>query len=442
MTEESTRMDSTVSPLQPEQTPALSLRAISSHRALPVLDEEQVLYVLAEIAADPTRQQERHPLNLCLVLDRSTSMQGARLQRVKEATHYIIDSLDERDVFSVVTFGDRADVLIPAQPGLDKAMAKARVSTIHTTGGTEILKGLTTGLGQVERYRAPGMVSHLILLTDGRTYGGEQECLAQAELARQRQVGISTMGIGQDWNDKLLDEIASSSGGTSTYVDAASKVVSVFRERIHTLTTVLTQNAVLDLHLAEGVQLREAFRVSPHLAQLHAREGRVSVGPLDSERSCVLVMELLMRRGLEGSLRVSRLELCLDVPCADSEQETGDVQQRVCLERDIELDLVPDLPEREPVPPNIVSALGKLAIFKMQEKTMEDLEQGQTDKASQRLETMATRLLNIGENELAKAALLEAGRLARTGHLSPEGRKKIRYGTRGLSMLPKEISRG
>ena len=90
-------------------------------------------------------------------------------------------------------------------------------------------------------------------------------------------------------------------------------------------------------------------------------------------------------------------------------------------------------------PPSIVSVLGKLAIFKMQEKTMQDLEAGQVDRASQRLETMATRLLNIGENELAKAALLEAGRLVRTGHLSPEGRKRIRYGTRGLSILPKEV---
>ena len=63
-------MESAVSPLQPEQTPAVSLRAISSHRALPVLDEEQVLYVLAEISADPAGQQGRHPLNLCLVLDR------------------------------------------------------------------------------------------------------------------------------------------------------------------------------------------------------------------------------------------------------------------------------------------------------------------------------------------------------------------------------------
>jgi Ca-activated chloride channel family protein len=425
-----------------EQAPAVSLRAISSHRTLPVLSEEQVLYVLVEIAAEPTRPRGRHPLNLCLVLDRSTSMQGARLQRVKEATHYIIDSLSERDVFSVVTFGDRAEVLIPAEPGLDKTVAKARVSTIHTTGGTEILKGLSTGLEQIERWRAPGMVSHVILLTDGRTYGGEQECLAQAELARQRQVGISTMGIGQDWNDKLLDEIASRSGGTSTYVDAASKVVLVFRERIHTLTTVLAQNAVIDLRLAEGVQFREAFRVSPYLEQLHVREGCLSVGPLDSERACVLILELLIGRGLEGALCASRLELCLDVPCASPGQNAGETPGRVCLERNVELELVPNLQERGSVPPNIVSALGKLAIFKMQEKTMEDLDRGEIEHASQRLETMATRLLNIGENELAKAALLEAGRLTRTGHLSPEGRKKIRYGTRGLSMLPKEISHG
>jgi Ca-activated chloride channel family protein len=249
------------------------------------------------------------------------------------------------------------------------------------------------------------------------------------------------MGIGQDWNDKLLDELASRSGGTSTYVDAASKVISVFRERIHTLTTVYAQSSILDLHPAQGVQLREAFRVSPLLEPLHADEGRLCIGPLDSEKACVLIVELLVERELEGALEVSRLELDLDVPCVmDAGVEGG--PRHVVLQEVVRLELVPGLRELKPVPPNIVSALGKLAIFKMQEKTMEDMEQGHTDRASQRLETMATRLLNIGENELAKAALLEAGRLARTGHLSAEGRKKIRYGTRGLSMLPKEISRG
>jgi hypothetical protein len=83
--------------------------------------------------------------------------------------------------------------------------------------------------------------------------------------------------------------------------------------------------------------------------------------------------------------------------------------------------------------------LGKLAIFRMQEKALIELERGETDLATQRLETMATRLINIGEIELARAALLEASRIVKTGQLSPEGRKKIKYGTRSLSILPREV---
>ena len=70
---------------------------------------------------------------------------------------------------------------------------------------------------------------------------------------------------------------------------------------------------------------------------------------------------------------------------------------------------------------------------------MAEVETGQIDTAVNRLKTMATRLLNIGETELARAALLEAGYLAQTGSLSNEGRKKLRYGTRGLTIVPKEV---
>jgi Ca-activated chloride channel family protein len=75
----------------------------------------------------------------------------------------------------------------------------------------------------------------------------------------------------------------------------------------------------------------------------------------------------------------------------------------------------------------------------MQERAMEEVQSGEIDAAVSRLKTVATRLLDIGEAELARAALLEAGRLAKTGSLSDEGRKKLRYGTRGLTILPKEV---
>jgi hypothetical protein len=70
---------------------------------------------------------------------------------------------------------------------------------------------------------------------------------------------------------------------------------------------------------------------------------------------------------------------------------------------------------------------------------MGEIEIGQIEPAVARLKTMATRLLDIGEVELARAALLEAGRLSQTGSLSAAGRKKIRYGTRSLTIVPKEV---
>lgn len=411
---------------------ALTMRRIVSHRALPVREEEQILYTLIDISPSSGVKIKRLPFNLCLVVDRSTSMQGVRLQRVKDATNFIIDFLDDFDIFSLVTFSDRAEVVIPAQSNIDKAFAKSRVSTIRSSGGTEILQGMLTGLAEIDRWRSPDMVNHLILLTDGQTYGGERECVEEAEAAGRRHISITTMGIGQDWNDKLLDEIARISGGTSTYIDSASRVTSFFRECIHTLTTILARDLHLTLRLSEAAQLQEIFRVSPYMEQLHIEHGAINLGQLGTEQPVSLIFEILVNTHKAGSLRVAQLELSADVPSI--------TQRNQRIKKDVDIDVVEGLELTDPPPPNIVSILGKLAIFKMQERTMRDLEAGQLERASQRLETMATRLLNIGENELAKAALLEAGRLARTGHLSPEGRKRIRYGTRSLSILPKEVS--
>lgn len=114
--------------------------------------------------------------------------------------------------------------------------------------------------------------------------------------------------------------------------------------------------------------------------------------------------------------------------------------QTVRLQHAMKMAFNVELSGRTPVPPDIVSAMGKLAIFKMQERVMQDIEQGDIEPAVTRLKTMATRLLDIGEVELARAALLEAGRLSQTGNLSAAGRKKIRYGTRELTIVPKEVS--
>ena len=358
-------------------------------------------------------------------------MQGERLQRVKDAASYIIDRLGEDDIFSLVVFSDKAETVLSGRQRLNKAMAKSVVSTIGSWGGTEILQGLLTGLSELEKCRLPNSINHLILLTDGRTYGDEEGCLEQAEIARQRQISITTLGLGTDWNDELLDQIAARSGGTSAYIDSPTKIMEVFRDKIHSLGSVLARELVLTLQLGKEVKLREVFRVSPYITKLEEQGGILPLGMLESRKGDVFLIDMLVSPKPAGQHRLVRVEVVGDVPALGRQKER--VWQEIIV--NFTEEPIPD----QQVPSAIVGALGKLAIFRMQEKALVELEQGETDLATQRLETMATRLINIGEIELARAALLEAGRIAKTGQLSPEGRKKIKYGTRSLSILPREV---
>ena len=152
---------------------------------------------------------------------------------------------------------------------------------------------------------------------------------------------------------------------------------------------------------------------------------------LESHKGDVFLADILVAAKPAGQHRLVRVEVVGNVPALARQEERA--------WQEIIVDFIDEPIPDQQVPSAIVGALGKLAIFKMQEKALSELERGETDLATQRLETMATRLINIGEIELARAALLEAGRIAKTGQLSPEGRKKIKYGTRSLSILPREV---
>jgi Ca-activated chloride channel family protein len=210
------------------------LRVTPSQKTLLSMGEPQVLYVLVELMASDEVENRRLPLNLCLVVDRSTSMKGARLHQVKEAARYIVDQMEADDVLSLVTFSDRAQLVLPGRRGVDKAEARTAISRIRSGGGTEIFQGLNLGLQQVERWNSPEMISHLMMLTDGQTYGDEEDCLEAARYAGEHEIPVTTMGIGSDWNDTLLDKVSSLSHAPNSaiYIDSTSKIAKVFHDQI------------------------------------------------------------------------------------------------------------------------------------------------------------------------------------------------------------------
>lgn len=409
------------------------LRVTPSQQVMPCLGESQVLYVLVELLPSAEIEAQRLPLNLCLVLDRSTSMKGGRLQQVKEAARYIVDQLHDDDVLSLVTFDDRAELLLPGRRSADRASARTIISHIQASGGTEILQGLQLGWEQIQRWHSPERVSHLLLLTDGQTYGDEEGCLKMARLAAQQQVSLTLMGVGSDWNDQLLDQMAELSGApsASVYIDSSSKILKAFHDRIHGLGSIYARDLMLSIHLAEGVVLKQAFLVAPQIVPLRFAQERVKLGPLQKENPQAAILELLVPSQEPGDHRLVQFDLEALVPSVS--------ERPVRAQHSLTISFDTKLGQRPAMPADIVSAMGKLTIYKMQERAMADLEMGLIEPAVARFKTMATRLLDIGEVELARAALLEAGRLSQTGSLSAAGRKKIRYGTRGLTIMPKEV---
>lgn len=427
------------SPLKPNEgdkkhSSPLTMQPIISHNTLVANAKEQACYVMLEISPSKQLPTSRLPLNLCLVLDKSTSMQNVRLQQVKEATRQIIDYLEPEDTLSLVVFSDKAEVILHGKRNVDKAMAKSITSTIQPGGSTEILQGLVAGIKEIQANRNASTVNHIILLTDGRTYGDEEDCLKQAEWAGLNQISFSTMGIGADWNEDLLEKMADVSNGVSTYIDSPRKIVDTFKSTIRELSTIVAKDTKLAFSLVDNVHLQEAFQIAPHIRRLNVQNDQsIAMGPLGTNSRKIIVMELRLNNFVNiGEQEVMKMTVISDNSSQSTESSSNWLKITITVSDD---------PEQANIviPPVIITALGKLAIFKMQEKATQDMKNGNIIAATNRLETMATRLLNLGETELARAALLEAGRLARTGNLSSEGRKKIRYGTRSLSILPKEL---
>lgn len=412
-----------------EDTAYFTLRTMLSKRAIAPIDEEQVLYMLAEIAAPPgtaidTDQQEAG-LNLTLVLDHSRSMQDDhRMDRVKVAAQRIIDDLSPNDYISVVCFNDRASVIIPATRASEKARLRSQIGMINPRGSTEIYQGLLAGVQQNRTYLAPELINHVVLLTDGRTYGDEESCFQLARNVRDEGITISTMGLGHDWNDEFLDELASLTGGTVTYIDSVRKVTGFMNDHVHLVSDAFAERLNLLVAPDPDIELEMAFRLSPRPQPLSAEGGIVPLGSLLPTRPTTLLLRFQVPANLkEGFWPMARLVASGDIL-------TGGTQHYSAVS-DVSLEVTLSPPTQKP-PTAIIDALSKLTLYEMQENAREALNSGDTEEATRTLEFLATRLFERGEDQLARQTLTEAEQVKRTQTLSKEGGKTIKYQTRAL----------
>jgi Ca-activated chloride channel family protein len=410
------------------ELPGFKTEVIKSKRNLAVIKEPQVLYVLFDILPRHLKgrgKSQKSPLNIALVLDKSKSMSGPRLDRVKVAAHQVIDQFGPEDRISIIQFSDRADVIVPNTLVDNKRDIKSRVSVMNADGATAIFLALEAAYKQVDSKYDPEFVNHIVLVTDGRTFGDEPDCLELADEASQRGIGISAMGIGDEWNDEFLDELVGRTGGASAYINSPSAVVTFLNERVRNLSDAFAERVMLTVAPESDVVLESAFRLSPSAQPVSVDTQPIQLGALDHKRPISIMLQFQMPAAMaEGIRSVARLSV------------RGDVlnqAQRVIANRveDTGVNIAAS-PAPEVPPPNIVDALSRMTLYRMHERTEEAIKEGNIPEATRRLENLSTRLLDIGQTELAQEAAAEARRIKKTQVFSEGARKNLKFGTRAL----------
>jgi Ca-activated chloride channel family protein len=417
--------DATLPPQEKIESP-YQYRIMYSRPNLIHLDEPQMLYLILELDSPlEGRRTLSPPLNVCLVLDRSTSMKGEKMDVVKSTAIQVLRNLRPQDVLSVVAFSDRAEVIVPAAYHQERARLEARIQMIQPSGATEIYQGLEAGVKEVMRSIDSKRISHIILLTDGHTYGDEQLCLALASKVAEHRIGISTMGIGQEWNDIFLDVLATRTGGSSAFISEPQEIKRLLLEKFNALAQTYAEDVILELNPLEGVELSYGFRLQPDPAPILVEERTLYLGSILQDTSTRVIFEYIIQPEAVKSEMVTFVDGTLNVMIASRPLPVPPLRMR--LQRP-----VTDAPEKGAPPRDVVQALSRLMLFRMQDRARKEIEKGNIDVATHQLQTLAANLLSQGERSLAQTIMLEVDHLQKKNTLSAEGGKKINYGTRAL----------
>ncbi|MCC6731343.1 MAG: VWA domain-containing protein [Chthonomonadales bacterium] len=277
-------------------------------------------------AASPTREHlllllrssgaavgRRMPLNLCLVIDRSGSMEGEPLEYVKRACGYVVDLLEPTDILSIVTFEEQVEVVMPARRVVNKALVKEHINRIQAGNTTNLYDGMVVGCQQVASVPPGGYLSRVLLLTDGEPTAGIKDfasIVGQVGEQRARGLSITALGFGSEYNEELMAGIARRSGGNYYYIAQPTLIPEVFRRELETLMTITARDVRVRISLPRGVQCRYVYGVPA--PALRPRSVEFTLPDIERGSTVANLSELEIDRHVPGTYRLARVDVSYD----------------------------------------------------------------------------------------------------------------------------------
>lgn len=222
---------------------------------LPVGSPQEVV-VKIDLTACPDTKSKRAPLNLAVVIDRSGSMEGPKIEKARQAAAMIVDRLTPDDVFSLVAFDTTVEVLVPAQHVQDKEAIKRRIARIRPDGTTALYAGVETGARQLQEYLSAKRINRILLLSDGIANVGPStpgEICALGRRLAAHNISVSTIGVGEDYNETLMSGLAEASDANYYYVKDVETLPRIFAKELGSMINVAARKIRIEVICPDGV---------------------------------------------------------------------------------------------------------------------------------------------------------------------------------------------
>lgn len=267
-------------------------------------------YIKVGLLGTDLGKKDRAPLNICVVLDRSGSMSGEKIERAKRAAKMLLEMLDSRDVFSMVTYDSTVEVLVRPTRLTEKEHIRRAIDRIGPRGLTALYGGVQRGIELVSSRRSTSYVNRILLLSDGLANVGPTSPTAITALgvrAGSKGIAITTIGIGDGYNEDLMTRLALASDGNHAYAKNGADLERIFVAEMGDALSVTAQAVSVTIECPEWL---EPLRVLDRSAEIRGQRVTFRLNQVYGKQEKFLILAVKLRRRVpSGSQRFANVSV-------------------------------------------------------------------------------------------------------------------------------------
>ena len=202
-------------------------------------------------------------VDLIVVLDRSGSMNGQKIGDARRAVGRLMENLAPEDRLALVSYADNVVTHAGLTPvtAANRHALRATLSAIRASGGTNLGAGLKQGITLAGHTLKSANARRIILISDGLANQGitdPRTLGAMAAAGSENALAISTVGLGQEFNEHLMTQLADNGGGSYYYLENPAAFAAVFQEEYQHARAAAATSVRVELSLPAGVRLVDA----------------------------------------------------------------------------------------------------------------------------------------------------------------------------------------